>query len=471
MGDKDFYKKQIDNLSDYIHEMNSRPIFFIGSGFSQRYIKTPNWEELLEYLIEDNSMITRPLQYYIQKFDGDLSEVATELVGFYYEYAWEHKNEFPEHLYNSKDQSIYLKYKIAEYLKNLSDKFEIPQKLKSEISILKTLSPHSIITTNYDSLIEKLFPDYEVIVGQEIIKEKSATDIGHILKVHGSIDDISSLIIAKKDYDEFNSKQIYLISKLFTYFVEHPIIFIGYSINDDNIKSILSNVKKIYGVESGNKLENLWFIDWSMDELTNNNGEGVYEKNVDVGGGENVRLNYIKQHSFGYLYNALYQNSVDINLLKDFEAAVYNVVKSESITDMKVDIASLRYLTESSNVLRTFTHSPLSDDPNKSKSLLSFALINEANQLATQYDYTATELSQKIFSDKNAHWSKAYKLFDQIEKKWGINLRKSNNTYHIELKGISRYTENAVELLKKVKNKEEYVIEFNGRSYSSKQKK
>lgn len=224
------------------------------------------------------------------------------------------------------------------------------------------------------------------------------------------------MIIAKKDYDEFNSKQIYLISKLFTYFVEHPVIFIGYSINDDNIKSILNNVKKIYGVESGNKLENVWFIDWSIDLLTNKMDEGVHEKNVDVGGGENVRLNYIKQHSFGDLYSALYQNSVDINLLKDFEAAVYNVVKSESITDMKVDIASLRYLTESSNVLRTFTHSPQSDDPNKSKSLLSFALINEANQLATQYDYTATELSRRIFKDKNAHWSKAYKLFDQIEK-------------------------------------------------------
>lgn len=471
MGEKDFYLKQIDNLREYIKEMNVRPIFFIGSGFSQRYIKTPNWEELLKYLIEANSMIDRPLQYYIQKYEGDLSEVATELVNFYYEYAWEYTNEFPENLFNYKDQSIYLKYKIADYLKSKSNKLEIPQHLKSELSLLKELSPHSIITTNYDNLIEKLFPNYEVIIGQEIIKEKSATDIGHILKVHGSVDDISSLVIAKKDYDEFNSKQIYLISKLFTYFLEHPIIFIGYSINDENIKSILNSVKKIYGVESGNKLENIWFVDWSSEELTNNKIEGVNEKNIDVGFGENVRLNYIKQHSFENLYSALYQNSVDINLLKDFEAAVYNVVKSESITDMKVDIASLRYLTESSNVLRTFTHNPQSDDPNKSKSLLSFALINEANQLATQYNYTATELSRRVFNNEKAHWSQAYKLFDQIEKKIGFNIRRSNNIYHIELKGISRYTQNAVQLLKKVKNDEEYVIELNGLIYESSEKK
>ncbi|HDD6904891.1 TPA: SIR2 family protein, partial [Staphylococcus aureus] len=102
----------------------------------------------------------------------------------------------------------------------------------------------SIITTNYDNLLEEIFPDYEVINGQQIIKEKKATDIGHILKIHGSIDNPSSLVISKKDYEEFNSKQIYLIAKLFTYFVEHPIIFIGYSLNDSNIKSILGNVKK-----------------------------------------------------------------------------------------------------------------------------------------------------------------------------------------------------------------------------------
>ncbi|HDH6937683.1 TPA: SIR2 family protein, partial [Staphylococcus aureus] len=310
---------------------------------------------------------------------------------------------------------------------------KISRSLSEEINILKTLSPHSIITTNYDNLLEEIFPDYEVINGQQIIKEKKATDIGHILKIHGSIDNPSSLVISKKDYEEFNSKQIYLIAKLFTYFVEHPIIFIGYSLNDSNIKSILGNVKKIHGIESGNKLENIWFIDWSSTALNNSSNRGVYEKNVDVGNGENIRLNYIKQHSFTELFSSLYQESVDVNLLKDFEAAVYNVVKSESITNMKVDIASLRYLTDSKNVLHTFTHNSINSNSSTSQSLLSFALINEANQLATQYIYTATELSKKVFEDENAHWTKAYKLFDIIEEEFGFNLRKSNNDYHIEL--------------------------------------
>lgn len=469
MGEKAFYDNQIKRLKKYISDLNVRPILFVGSGFSQRYINTPNWEGLLNYLINENTMINKPLQYYIQKFNGDLSEVATELVKFYYEYAWENTKEFPNKLYESKDKNIYLKYKVAKYLEELSYDFKnskkISRSLSEEINILKTLSPHSIITTNYDNLLEEIFPDYEVINGQQIIKEKKATDIGHILKIHGSIDNPSSLVISKKDYEEFNSKQIYLIAKLFTYFVEHPIIFIGYSLNDSNIKSILGNVKKIHGIESGNKLENIWFIDWSSTALNNSSNRGVYEKNVDVGNGENIRLNYIKQHSFTELFSSLYQESVDVNLLKDFEAAVYNVVKSESITNMKVDIASLRYLTDSKNVLHTFTHNSINSNSSTSQSLLSFALINEANQLATQYIYTATELSKKVFEDENAHWTKAYKLFDIIEEEFGFNLRKSNNDYHIELNKINRYTDEAISLLKKVKNNEYYGIKMKGKIY------
>ncbi|MDW4268632.1 SIR2 family protein [Staphylococcus saprophyticus] len=467
MGEKEFYKNQINNLEKYIKKMNVRPILFIGSGFSQRYINAPNWEGLLEYLIEENTMIKMPLQYFIQQFDGDLSMVATELVKFYYEYAWNNMEDFPKELFDSSDKSIYLKYKISVFLKNATNDMDCSdENLKNELDILKTLSPHSIITTNYDNLIDKIFPDYEVIIGQQIIKQKEATDIGHILKIHGTVENISSLIIEKSDYDEFNSKQIYLIAKLFTYFVEHPIIFIGYSINDVNIKTILNNVKKIHGIENGNKLENIWFIDWSQEELTNKvEGEEKY-KNIDIGDGDYVKLNYIKQHLFVDLYNSLYQKSVNINLLKNFEAAVYNVVKSDSITDLQVDIASLRYMTDSNNVLRTFTHDPSSDDSKQNKTLLSFALINEANQLAVQYNYTATELSQRVFSDTSSHWTKVYKIINQIAKETGVNIRKSNNKYHIDLHGVSRYTEKAVDLLKNFKDNNPCILEIHEKKYN-----
>lgn len=51
--------------------------------------------------------------------------------------------------------------------------------------------------------------------------------------------------IEQQDYENFFKKQTYLIAKLFAYFMEHPIIFIGYSLGDENIKSILYNVTQI----------------------------------------------------------------------------------------------------------------------------------------------------------------------------------------------------------------------------------
>lgn len=113
--------------------------------------------------------------------------------------------------------------------------FEIESNdLQEELELLKELKPHAIITTNYDQLMEEIFPKYQPIIGQEVIYKKSSTDIGHILKIHGSV-----------DYTDFYERQIYLIAKLFTYFVEHPIIFLGYSISDRNVQSILYNAKKL----------------------------------------------------------------------------------------------------------------------------------------------------------------------------------------------------------------------------------
>ena len=56
--------------------------------------------------------------------------------------------------------------------------------LQEEIELLKMIHPHSVITTNYDQFLEKVFPDYEVVVGQKILRSNNAS-IGEIFKIHG----------------------------------------------------------------------------------------------------------------------------------------------------------------------------------------------------------------------------------------------------------------------------------------------
>ncbi len=55
-------------------------------------------------------------------------------------------------------------------------------------------------------------------MGQKVIYKKESTDIGHVLKIHSSTNDLNSIVI-KKDYTNFEENQIYLIAKLLTYFL------------------------------------------------------------------------------------------------------------------------------------------------------------------------------------------------------------------------------------------------------------
>lgn len=470
MSNYDSYlESSLEYLKEYITDLKSRPILFIGSGFSQRYINSPTWKELLKQLIDENPEIKMPLEFFIQEHNGDYAKIASALVDYYRTYSWNnHTDEknFPPFLFTATSRSIHMKYKIASILQDLMEEFNADNhELHDEIKLVKKLSPQAIITTNYDNLLEELFPKYEAIVGQHVIKKKKSTDIGHILKIHGSVEDCDSIIIEQQDYDNFSERQIYLIAKLFTYFLEHPIVFIGYSLSDENIKSILYNVKQIIDSEAEAMIDNMWFIDWSREQI-NPNTTPPMEKSISVGHGESVRVNYIKLHAYEKLYEALYQDSVDVEFLKQIEETVYNVVKSDSITNLEVDIASLRYLTEGDNFLNSFTHAPPGGNNEVAATMVTFAHINEANQLASQFSLTATELSEKVFDKEGIFWSYGYRLIEIISKNTGVDLRKSNNKYHVSMNGISRFSLDMVDLLKKVKDVEPYTFEIDGKQIS-----
>lgn len=465
MSNYDSYLDQsMEYLKKYIGDMKSRPILFIGSGFSQRYINAPTWSKLLEQLIDENPEIEMPLQFYIQEHNGNYAKIASELVDYYRTYAWKNKDDdelFPPFLFESPSKNIHLKFKISSILIELMEQFDAEvHELKEELDLIKKLSPQAIITTNYDNLLETLFPKYEPIVGQQVINLKKSTDIGHILKIHGSVEDFDSIVIEQKDYDNFFKKQIYLIAKLFTYFMEHPIIFIGYSLTDENIKSILYNVKQIIDSDMEPMIDNMWFVEWKKEQI-NSSETPPREKPISVGNGESVRLNYIKLNTYEKLYDALYQDSVDIEFLKQIEETVYNVVKSDTITNLEVDIASLRYLTDRDSFLSSFTTGEEAGTET-TRPMLTFAHINDPNQLASQFSLTATQLSRRVFGTGRAHWTRAYALIYNVRAQTGIDLRASNNNYHVYMNNVSRYSVDMVNLLQKVHNGEPYEIIIDG---------
>ncbi len=95
-----------------------------------------------------------------------------------------------------------------------------------------------VITTNYDSILENIFKDFTVLVGQDSLLLANTLNIFEIFKIHGCSTNPNSIILNEMDYENFDRKLKYLSAKLLTIFVEHPIIFIGYGLGDDR-KSVV----------------------------------------------------------------------------------------------------------------------------------------------------------------------------------------------------------------------------------------
>lgn len=153
MAEYEKYKNQITKeIVDCIEMMECLPILFIGSGLSKRYFNAPNWDELLAKLADENPL-SKPIAYYKQNFKSNES-IGSELSKNYNEWAWdEGKSEFSEGLFSQDYQSdIFIKNKVSNYLKQITpNSFEgINQDYHDELKKLKEISPHAIITTNYD---------------------------------------------------------------------------------------------------------------------------------------------------------------------------------------------------------------------------------------------------------------------------------------------------------------------------------
>lgn len=111
--------------------------------------------------------------------------------------------------------------------------------------LIMSLKPHHILTTNYDTLLEqaacKFGRNFSVVNADHVVSKAETTN--YILKVHGDFSE--EFVLKEEDYLNYENNYVLIDKIMKTIFATNLVIFIGYGLNDYNIKLILNWVKNV----------------------------------------------------------------------------------------------------------------------------------------------------------------------------------------------------------------------------------
>jgi hypothetical protein len=314
-----------DILVEIFKGRNAGPFLFLGSGFSRRYLGLEDWRGLLSKFC----VTGKPFEYYLSAANGDYPKVARLLAKDFNEYWWvaeEYKANVERYKSKITDETSALRIEISNYLSKLDQSKAKASEFSKEVELLSNLNVDGVITTNWDMFIEQLFPDYKTYIGQEELLFSNPQEIGEIYKIHGCSTKSKSLVLTDIDYEKFNEKNTYLAAKLITLFVEHPIVFIGYSISDANISSLLKAISLCIGKDNIEKLRrNLIFI----QRLSEGETPNVSDTYLTIDGIQ-IPLVLVKTDDYLPVYEALEatKRKIPARVLRYCKEQLYELVQS-----------------------------------------------------------------------------------------------------------------------------------------------
>lgn len=293
---------------------------------SQRYIDTPTWKGLLQAITK---VTGRPLQYYMSHVGESEVKIAELMAKDLNEKIW--TDEEIEFRREHQDKLIGPLSALKVYASRMLEEAQVMTKspdLLEEIEILKTCNKtiDLVVTTNYDNLLEMVFPDYKVFSSQDELLVSETAGVAEIYKIHGSLSDSNSLVLTETDYDDFNNRNEYLAAKLLTLFAEHPIIFIGYGMGDSNIREIMQSLQRCLTDKHLDKLQDkLIFVSWDPAVTT-----PTMAPSMQVMDGSPVPVQLVVTSDFRPIFNAISKlpGKLPKKILRQIKEKIYHIIIS-----------------------------------------------------------------------------------------------------------------------------------------------
>lgn len=374
------------DIKEFIASYSNHPVLFVGTGFSLRYLENSfSWNELLEKVsfevFGDDEFYYDIKAKYAVGNDFDLTKVAKDLEVKFNEKLSQDRNgkfkEINDIFYANMRNNINLsrfKIYISQMLSNLTLKSSMDLEVKDLKKMKKNIA--SIITTNYDGLIEEMF-DFNPLVGNDILL---SNPYGSVYKIHGCASKVASLIITENDYTNFNERYELIRAQLLSLFIHNPIIFLGYSVSDENIKSILRTIFSYVepNTEQANKIRNNFLL---VEYQSGSQSTEVIEHDIDIEGQATIRINKIKTDNFSELYRNIGELHLPASAMdiRKVQSVFMNIVSGGEI---KVKITEdLDGLENSEKILAIGSKKSINYSYHNGTSILAdyFEIIEESN--------------------------------------------------------------------------------------------
>ena len=213
-----FKTQHLKNIIDANND--NRLAIFVGAGVSKnsetKGLKLPTWNDLIADLKKD-------LELSDETDETDFSKIA---------------------------QLYYLEFKEHSYLKKLKDYF--PDNIRPSLihKQIFELNPQIIITTNWDTILEKAIEDnayiYDVIrCDEDLVK---STLQKKVVKMHGDFKN-HNIVFKEDDYLNYQYNFPLIENYIKSILSTHTVLFLGYSYNDINFKQIMKWLQKYSKVQ------------------------------------------------------------------------------------------------------------------------------------------------------------------------------------------------------------------------------
>lgn len=186
-------------------------IIFVGAGISKNS-NLPDWEQLIKVFVNK-------LNYPISEEQNLSSDEYLKIPQYYY------------NIYGSE-----------EYKKVIKEELDVERQPNDIHKLIFKLNPKHIITTNYDRLLEDTVVEQRMLF-DVITKDKDLLDSKkskYIIKMHGDIKELDNIVLKENDYLNYSQNHILIETYIKSLLVDNTFLFIGYSLNDYNLKQIIS---------------------------------------------------------------------------------------------------------------------------------------------------------------------------------------------------------------------------------------